>query len=146
MRLTEYMKEVLKSFLEIERQTFSKIVIRQDVIEDIIDFARANAPREFVAVLQGAVKANTLTIDGILYQPFSSSEDNAWMQLALPLLSHAVGSVHSHPSSNTRPSRADLFFFSKHGMVHLIIGAPYTERTIACYDFQGNRRLFTIQG
>jgi proteasome lid subunit RPN8/RPN11 len=50
---------------------------------------------------------------------------------------HTVGSVHSHPSGNTRPSEADLDLFSRKGFVHIIVGAPYDLKNWTCYDKDG---------
>ncbi|MBR9703370.1 hypothetical protein GOV10_04995, partial [Candidatus Woesearchaeota archaeon] len=49
-----------------------------------------------------------------------------------------VGTVHSHPSSSTRWSRADLRLFNKFGWVHAIIGRPYKAENMVFYDKNGN--------
>jgi proteasome lid subunit RPN8/RPN11 len=53
-----------------------------------------------------------------------------------------VGTVHSHPTPDYRPSKADLALFAKKGIIHLIIRYPYTQGDIACYDNSGNRCEF----
>mgnify|MGYP001606496819 CR=1 FL=1 len=50
-----------------------------------------------------------------------------------------IGSVHSHPSPSTRPSSADLGFFSRMGKVHLILGHPYRESSFSAYDSGGRK-------
>ncbi len=128
----------------LELPKFSKIVMCESVIENIIDFAKSNYPKEFVALLRGEVKDGKLIVDGLIYQPFVSSKRASSIKLDVPTLSKVVGSVHSHPSSYTEPSNADLQFFNKTGMVHLIIGFPYRDKDIACYDFKGNMQNFGI--
>ena len=119
---------------------FSKIVIEQPVVEDICEFAKNMHPKEFVALLEGKIMENTLRVSGLYYQPFVSGKHTASMRTSLS----TYGSVHSHPSSNLRPSQADLRFFNKRGMIHLIIGFPYREQDIALYDFDGNALEFSI--
>jgi proteasome lid subunit RPN8/RPN11 len=126
------------------QQKFSRVALDAGVLEDIIEFAKSNYPNEFLAILSGEISQDTLTINGLLYQHFFASRSSALTRLNLPMLSGAVGSVHSHPSSSTRPSRADLQFFAKTGVVHFIIGAPYREQDMACYDFEGNTRDFSV--
>ena len=123
-------------------QSVSKIIIKGFVVEDIIDFAKENYPKEFVAILQGKVRKDTAVVDGLLYQPFVSASHTAVMHINLPMISDSLGSVHSHPGRSNTPSRADLQFFAKRGIVNLIICAPYRKEDIACYDFEGNRREF----
>ncbi len=137
-------KAVLKFFM-LDIPSFKKLVIKKEVIEDMMQFAKIKHPQEFIAIIDGKVKDNILTIDSIYYQSFVSSENSAVMNTFFPPATRGVGSVHSHPSSNTRPSRADLQFFGKRGIVHLIIGYPYEENSIAAYDLDGNRIDFEIR-
>jgi proteasome lid subunit RPN8/RPN11 len=143
-RISQGIRKFLEGLLTVEQKKFSQITIHKSVIEDIIDFAKSNSPNEFIAVLQGQVEGDTLIVTGLLYQHFYGSRTSSLVRMNLPMLSNAVGSVHSHPSRFNRPSNADLQFFGKNGMVHLIIGAPYNPENIACYDFEGNRREFTV--
>jgi proteasome lid subunit RPN8/RPN11 len=55
-----------------------------------------------------------------------------------------VGSVHSHPSSNIKPSQQDLQFFSHTGDYNIIVGPPFDEKSWACYDVLGTRRDLLI--
>ncbi|PIY60479.1 hypothetical protein COY95_01555 [Candidatus Woesearchaeota archaeon CG_4_10_14_0_8_um_filter_47_5] len=134
----------LSKFFSLEERRFSQVVIQEPVVSDIISFAKAAYPKEFVALLRGSVNKNTLVIDGLIYQHFSASEQSAHMRMDLPLITNVVGSVHSHPAGNTHPSRADLSFFNKRGFVHVIIGYPYTPDTLSCYDFDGNIVSFEV--
>jgi proteasome lid subunit RPN8/RPN11 len=118
-------------------KSFSKIILETQAIEDIIEFAHTSHPKEFIAVLQGKVRDNALRITGLLYQPYSASRSTSVVHLNLPIISDAVGSVHGHPSGSSRPSRADLSYFAKHGLIHIIIAFPYTRERIACYDSYG---------
>ncbi len=128
----------------LDQLEFDKIVIKKEVIISIIDFARANYPREFIAFLQGTTKQKVLTITNLIYQPYDSSIKQASTKSFFNFASNIVGSVHSHPSINSRPSNTDLQSFNKRGVVHLIIDYPYRVQDIKAYDFKGNRINFLI--
>jgi proteasome lid subunit RPN8/RPN11 len=143
--ISDYLKDVFGKFLASGQPRFSKIQLKRAVLLDIIDFANANHPKEFVAVLEGNVIDGTLVIDGLLYQPFHSSKGAAVMRQDLPLTTNAIGTVHSHPTPNSSPSAQDLRLFNRGGIVHLIIGYPFTEQAIACYDLNGKPLQLEIE-
>ncbi|MGC9517634.1 MAG: Mov34/MPN/PAD-1 family protein [Methanomicrobiales archaeon] len=122
-----------------DKNRFDEVLIDGEVIEEIINIARKSYPKEFVALLQGKIKNNKLKIDGLIFLPGSTSEEGAVMQIfMMPLTTDSVGSVHSHPGYNASPSTADLHFFAKKGLFHMIIAEPYTEESIMAYDAFGN--------
>lgn len=143
-RFSDKVKNALTKFFMLDAFEFSEVVMQRDVLDNICDFARHTHPKEFVAVIGGVVKEKKLIINELFYQEFISSVNSASFSAFLPAAANGVGTVHSHPSSNTRPSDADLFFFNKKGVVHFIIGFPYTPETIHGYDFHGNEINFTI--
>ena len=136
-----------KFFLSVlpKHKTFSKIVFHKSVVQDIINFARVNYPKEFIALLEGKASDETLFVTGLLYQPYEASHRSASVHLNLPMVSGAIGSVHSHPSHNSWPSSADLEFFNKRGYLHCIISYPYTSSDLVVYDNEGNELIFEIK-
>lgn len=143
--LSNKLKDFITSLFFQDSFTFSKVVICSSVIEDIIDFAKTNYPKEFIALLKGKIKNNVLTVYGLTYQPFHGSRRSSHISMDLPILSGVVGSVHSHPSRNSGPSLTDLRFFNKSGFVHLIISYPYNHRSIKGYDFRGKKIMFYVE-
>ncbi|MFH1211253.1 MAG: Mov34/MPN/PAD-1 family protein [archaeon] len=143
-KLSDKLKKAMMKLFSLDLPKFSNIEIQRTVIENIIDFARTNYPKEFSALLSGQVKDKKLVIEGVIYQPYTGTKSSSWMRINVPMPSRIVGSVHSHPSSSVRPSDADLQFFRKNGVVNLIIGYPYRPNNIACYDYDGNRQPFYI--
>ncbi|MBD3204257.1 hypothetical protein GF327_08235 [Candidatus Woesearchaeota archaeon] len=141
---SEKLKQALFSLLP-KTKTFSRITLKKTVADDITEIAKGSYPKEFIALLKGDVKDDTLAIDGLIYQHFAASPHSASMTFDLPMISGAVGSVHSHPGPRNTPSSADLRFFNKRGFIHLIINYPYKYNNIACYDFEGNRLDFSIE-
>jgi len=74
-----------------------------------------------------------------------SSNVSAVMNLfMLPVSTHIVGSVHSHPSGALQPSDADIRLFMQSGDCHIIVGYPYDTTSWACYDRIGDRRKLDV--
>ncbi len=136
-RAYEKFKESIGDFM-FGRHKVKQILIKEEVIENIMSFAKLNHPKEFVAFLGGEVKDNSLIVTHLVYQHYSSSNKSAFAKINLPMVSGVVGTVHSHPGPSNQPSEEDLLFFGKMGMVHLIIKYPYNYEDIAAYDFDGN--------
>ena len=55
----------------------------------------------------------------------------------LPFDFNRVGSAHSHPSGNIRPSEADLHLFSQFGPIHIIMGWPFTMDSWKAFSRDG---------
>jgi proteasome lid subunit RPN8/RPN11 len=143
-RFSEKIKRALLKFFMLDAFEFSEIIMQEDVLENICMFAKQTHPKEFVAIIGGKVKEKKLIIDNLFYQEFVSSHHSASFSSFLPSAVHGVGTVHSHPSSNNKPSKADLFFFNKKAGVNFIIGYPYTKETMSCYDLNGNELIFSV--
>jgi proteasome lid subunit RPN8/RPN11 len=129
---------LLNYFLGTDKKMFQEVQIDREVVEEILQIARESYPNEFVAMLQGKVKDGVLHIDGLLFLPGETSDQGAVMNVfMMPLIDEGIGSVHSHPGYNGNPSGADLHFFSKNGLFHLIVAQPYTEDSISAYNSFG---------
>jgi len=113
--------------------------------ETMCEFARQMHPKEFVALIDGKIESETLVVKELVYQQFNSSKSSASFTSFLLGPASGLGTVHSHPSSSTQASKTDLFMFSKNGLIHFIIGFPYTKETIVCYDKSGNKLEFEIR-
>lgn len=109
--------------------------IRRAALEFILEAGRNLYPKEFAGLLRG----DKNTIKEVLFLPdtklrFDSASINLNM---LPLDLKVIGSIHSHPGHSNRPSRADLEFFSKLGIVHGIVCQPYNFESLRFYDQDG---------
>lgn len=116
--------------------------IARDTLKFILAVSRDSHPFEFAGLLRadGDVITDILVIPGT-----ESSRVSAILRLEMmPLDPSAVGTVHSHPSSNMRPSREDLELFSKRGNYHIIAGYPYDEGSWRCYDSHGMQRVLSV--
>jgi proteasome lid subunit RPN8/RPN11 len=127
------------------KKKFTEVNIDHELVEEIIDIAKESYPNEFSAMLQGKVENDILRIKELIFLPGAASESGAVMEIfMMPMLSDAVGSVHSHPGYSAQPSGADLQFFAKRGYFHIIIAQPYTEESMLAYDSYGELVDFKI--
>lgn len=98
--------------------------------------ARNVYPKEFIAFL-GSTQKNSV-IDELVMLPSTFGEGFSSIRMdLLPIDKSIVGSVHSHPSPNAFPSRADKSFFPKTGEIHLIIAYPFNISSIAAFNAKG---------
>lgn len=110
--------------------------IKKAMIEFIIESSKDNYPNEFYAKLlqkNGVISEFSIikTIQGRTHAiPFTYLEPP-------DIFLETAGTVHSHPSGNNWPSKADLHFFGKTGNTHIIIGYPYNENTWRAYNSAG---------
>ncbi|MBM4241960.1 MAG: hypothetical protein FJ150_09920 [Euryarchaeota archaeon] len=139
MKINKKLDSLLGHIFGANKNAFSEVQIDKEVVEEILQIAREAYPNEFVALLQGKVRGGVLKVDGLIFLPGNTSDEGAVMQIfMLPLISDAVGSVHSHPGYSASPSTADLQFFAKNGFFHMIIAEPYDLDSIRAYDAFGN--------
>ena len=115
--------------------------IAKDTLSFILEVSRSSAPSEFAGMLTAT---GDIITDVVLVPGTESGEESAVMQLFnLPNIS-TVGTVHSHPSGNRKPSIDDLELFDRKGMYHIIVGAPYSESSWTCYDNTGEPILLEV--
>lgn len=138
-------EKLISYILGTDKKIFHEVHIDQEVVDEMLQIARESYPNEFVAMLQGKVEDQILHIEGLMFLPGETSNQGAVMNIfMMPLIANDVGSVHSHPGYNASPSGADLHFFSKNGLFHIIIAQPYDESSIIAYNSFGERVDFKI--
>lgn len=141
MKLDRFIAKLFKN----PKQEIDEIHVDIEVIDEIINIAKESYPNEFMALLEGKVNENILRITGLIFLPGETSNEGAVMQVFMqPLSTNSIGSVHSHPGYNANPSDADLQFFFKKGIFHMIIAEPYNRESIKAYDNYGNLIDFKI--
>jgi proteasome lid subunit RPN8/RPN11 len=120
--------------------------ITKRCLDLIIESSKSNYPQEFGALLRvDRVNKNTIT-EVVLLPGTISGDSHAIFHLhMLPVDYSIVGTVHSHPSSNTLPSDADLDLFSHFGRIHLIVGvSPFAAVSWKAYDYKGQKVTLEI--
>lgn len=113
--------------------------IAKDTLNFILEVSKSTYPNEFAGLLQAQ---DGIITDILILPGTESSEVNAVLRLFMMPNITAVGSVHSHPSSYIRPSKADLRLFSKTGTHHIIAGHPFGPKNWKC--FNGNGEEITL--
>ncbi|HML06300.1 MAG TPA: Mov34/MPN/PAD-1 family protein [Methanobacterium sp.] len=133
------LSDIFRKIFGTSREEIEEVQIDREIIEEIMNIAKESYPNEFMALLEGKIEGPILRITGLLFLPVETSNEGAVMQVFMqPLTTNSVGSVHSHPGYSASPSDADLQFFSKKGIFHMIIAEPYTRDSIRSYDSWGN--------
>lgn len=119
------------------------ITIVQQVLDDICDHARSEAPRECCGVLVGRtgqilehVRARNLADGTTRFQLDPLDHIRAMRDSRLRGLD-VVGFYHSHPRSRAYPSETDVAECGYFGVMHLIAGVGESGAEL---------RLFTIHG
>lgn len=140
-----WMDRLMGFFLGNQSKKFNEILLDGEVAEEIIQIARQAHPFEFVAMLEGKIKDETLKIDGLVFSAGETSHQGAVINtFMIPISTGTVGSVHSHPGPNASPSTADLQMFAKNGYFHLIIAEPYIEESMIGYNSFGEITRYKI--
>ena len=110
--------------------------IAKDTLLFIFEVSSSSAPNEFAGMLRATGDVIT---DVVIVPGTESSDESAVMQLFMLPNIHTVGTVHSHPSGDLRPSIDDLELFDRKGMYHIIAGAPYDSSSWRCYNSKGEK-------
>ncbi len=115
--------------------------IKKITVESIIEASKNVFPQEFFSMLGGKNEVITelVIVPAIYGENFSSYRLDL-----VPFDRTIIGTVHSHPSRNNSPSKADINSFKKTGKIHLIIAYPYTAETIAAFDENGKETTIKI--
>jgi len=114
------------------------ILIKREALEFILGVSREVYPKEFTGLLRG----NDNLIEEVLILPGTIfGEKFATTPFYMKPIDHSImGSIHSHPGRNFSPSEADIRFFGRIGVAHLILRKPYKGiQDIAAYDRAGRR-------
>ena len=116
--------------------------IARDALEFILEVSASSHPKEFAGMLYETDQIIT-DVDVPINQ---SSNGTTVMDLfTIPVSTHIVGSVHSHPSGELQPSDADIrLFIEKGGDYHIIVAYPYEITSWVCYDRVGNLRQLDV--
>jgi proteasome lid subunit RPN8/RPN11 len=115
--------------------------IARDTLKFILEASRSSMPAEFAGLLQ---TEDDIITEVLILPGTESSRMSALIRLYMLPNMRVTGSAHSHPSSDIRPSKPDILFFSRTGDYHIIAGPPFDESSWACYDAMGERRELEI--
>ena len=116
-----------------------------ELLDSIFEGARRLYPKETVLLLRGKKSKDEIHVSDLVVPPLAVhgySFANLPFHM-LPMDFSVVGTVHSHPSGNIKPSHVDLNHFF--GRILMIVGFPFAgEQNVAVYDSKGDRVLFQV--
>ena len=120
-----------------------EVLITREALYTILDAARSTYPEEFAGLIRKNKKGQIAEILIIPQTVFGKGHASLNMY-NVPYTSGHCGSIHSHPTPNARPSRADLAFFKMTGKIHLIAAYPFIPATLRAYDSEGKGLVIKI--
>jgi proteasome lid subunit RPN8/RPN11 len=115
--------------------------IARDALNFILEVSASSHPKEFAGMLY---ETNGIITDVDVPITQSSNVSAVMNLFMLPVSTHIVGSVHSHPSGALQPSDADINLFMQKGTHHIIVGYPYDVTNWVCYDRFGEKRKLDV--
>jgi len=142
----KFIEKIKKKFKNFIFPEINEIIMKKELIENIINIAKDSYPKEFLAWMIGNNRKGVLMIENLEMQTYYANNNSAIFEPTwLPNTSNIIGTVHSHPGYSNRASRADLRVFNKRGLIHAIICMPYTQETIQFYDKYGEKINIKIE-
>jgi proteasome lid subunit RPN8/RPN11 len=121
------------------------VSISAELLDAIFEGAKRLYPKETFLLLRGKKSKNEICVSELVVPPlavYGYGFANLPFHM-LPMDFSVVGTVHSHPSGNIRPSSVDLNHFF--GRVLMIVGFPFASaQNVAVYDSKGERLQLQI--
>jgi proteasome lid subunit RPN8/RPN11 len=121
-----------------------KLTIRDDLLREMLNLAENSQPNEVILLLRGHKKNNVLLVTEYLFPPLGIGGNGfaSFHPSMLPIDFTIIGTAHSHPSGNTKPSLSDFHNF--YGRVMLIMGKPYNLNNVSAHNKKGEEILIEI--
>lgn len=99
--------------------------------------SRQTHPKEAFGVLRGRRRGHTIVVEEVVFQPFTNTTRSASVVIDEYAIDGLVGTFHSHPTPDARPSAADKRLFGTSGGLHCI--APFPYRSVHAFNGKGQR-------
>ena len=121
------------------------VSMNAELLNSIFEGAKRLYPKETILLLRGKKRKNEIRVSDLVVPPLAVY-GYGFANLPfhrLPLDFSVVGTVHSHPSGNIKPSSVDLSHFF--GRVLMIVNFPFTSaQNAAVYDSNGEKLKLQI--
>ena len=121
------------------------VSIPSELLETILEGARQLYPRESFLLLRGKKSKDVIRVSDLVVAPFAVHGRGfaSYSAHMLPMDFSVVGTVHSHPSGNIRPSYVDLNHMM--GRILMIVGYPFLDkRNVAVYGSDGETLALNV--
>jgi len=116
------------------------VSVSAEVLNSIFEGAKRLYPKETFLLLRGNKSKNAIRVTDLVVPPlavYGYGFANLPFHM-LPMDFSVVGTVHSHPSGNIRPSSVDLNHFF--GRILMIVGFPFVSaQNVAVYGSNGEK-------
>lgn len=123
------------------------VQLPREILDAIYAGAKQLYPRESFLLLRGRKRKGVICITDLVLAPFAVHEEGA-VHFNPYMFSgdfSLVGTVHSHPSGDIKPSHVDLNYFF--GRILMIIGYPFEgKECVAVYGSEGEELSLQITG
>jgi len=123
----------------------SIVEIPKDILDAIFAGAKELYPRESFLLLRGKKSKGCIRITDLVLAPFAA-HGHGFANYNPFMFSgdfSIIGTVHSHPSGNVKPSHVDMNHFF--GRVLMIVGYPFEGvACIAVYDGEGEKMTLHV--
>lgn len=129
------------------RRGFSSILFNSVVVESLLAYAKNVYPNEGILLLRGKNRGDGLRITEVVIPPLATHGAffSAFPLHMLPFDLSIIGTAHSHPSGEARPSVADLNNF--YGRIMVIIVPPFRSgNDIGIFNRDGDPLPFEVRG
>jgi proteasome lid subunit RPN8/RPN11 len=121
------------------------VLISKSLLDAILENAKILHPKETILLLRGKRQKNLIKISELIVPPLATyGQGFATIPThMLPIDFSIVGTAHSHPSGNLKPSPTDLNHFW--GNILMIVSFPFANETnVAVYNHEGERLTLKI--
>jgi len=121
------------------------VTMRKKLLEFVFESARRLHPKETILLLRGKTDKNMIRILEVLIPPLATYGRgfSAFPAYMLPIDFSIIGTAHSHPTGNLRPSVED----QNHavGKIMLIVAFPYRgQENTTAYNREGKKLTLKI--
>jgi len=121
------------------------VTMRKKLLEFVFESARRLHPKETILLLRGKTDKNMTRILEVLIPPLATYGRgfSAFPAYMLPIDFSIIGTAHSHPTGNLRPSVED----QNHaiGKIMLIVAFPYRgQENAMAYNREGKKLTLKI--
>ena len=108
----------------------------KELAEKILELCKEAHPIEVGGLLLG--KRKNLEANDFVIIPGTFQYSSIYIRMdQVPIYPNLIGTFHSHPSPNSRPSGADLDLFGRLGKAHLIFAYAYDLNSVGVYESSG---------
>lgn len=116
-----------------------RLTIKQGLLSEMLEFAKEAHPKEIILLIKGNRAQDTYYITEYAFPPYGVGGKgfSSFPSRMLPIDFSIIGTAHSHPSGNLKPSVGD--HHNHYGRIMMIIARPYNENSVAVYSKKGEK-------